>query len=344
MTTITSSVHLPVKEDFFAGVDVGGTKIHIADTLKSGVRRYRTGDYTSIDSVLDAYFNQVGARPKRITLVIAGPRDDETGSIKLTNRPWPAFNPTDAAKQWPGTVFETANDMIGTAAGMLAESSMHEKQLKHGNPVRTGAKVIVSISTGIGVAGAVWDSQTKRYVFVASEGGHINFQARNTHEHGYITHLHQAYPQASAELAIAGKYGVQNLINHFLDTSKAPALHAAITRAQASDRPLGAVLLEFATEGADADQAVAKTILGHMGALAGAYLGDLALTFKATGGVYLSGSVALGLSEYWAEQTDFIERFGKPGGVHAEWLTKIPIYLATDPDVAVAGALALARS
>jgi glucokinase len=343
MSAPSASAALPLRDDFVAGIDIGGTKIHIADTLHASIRRYETSDYVSVEALLEDYFARVGARPKRVVLVVAGPRNDETGDIRLTNCSWPPFVPAAAARTYPGTTFVTANDMIGATAGMLAQSSMNETQLKYGTPASTGTKLAVTVSTGIGVAAATWDEPTQRYVFLATEGGHIGFQPRNPQEQSYLDHLHQKYPQASAELALAGKHGVQNLVDHFLDASSAPALHHAVVEAQAKQRPVGAVLLEFATDGDGQDQVAARTILSHMGALLGSYLGDLALAFKATGGIYLTGSVALGLAEYWAEQTDFTDRFNKTGGVHADWLANVPIYLATDPNVGVAGALALAK-
>jgi glucokinase len=75
----------------------------------------------------------------------------------------------------------------------------------------------------------------------------------------------------------------------------------------------------------------------------GSVIRDHAIAFKATGGVYLTGSIAMALSEYFAEKTNFMERFARPGAQADEWVEKIPIYLVTNPQVAVVGALALAK-
>jgi len=69
---------------------------------------------------------------------------------------------------------------------------------------------------------------------------------------------------------------------------------------------------------------------------------DLTLAYKATGGIYLTGSVALALGEYLVHETSFLERFIHNGAPHDFWLQHVPIYLVTDPHVAVKGALSLA--
>ena len=332
----------PIRNDLITGIDVGGTKVHIADTVSAAVRRYNTSDYQNLDLVLEGYFQTMEARPVKVAVGMAGPRDDETGEIKLTNNNWPTFNPLEATNKY-GIEFATANDMVSTTAGVLHETGIDLLQLKSGTPTRTGTKLVVALSTGVGAAAAVWDGHSQRYVILAGEGGHIGFQPKNEAEHRYLTFLQKKYPHASAELALSGKYGIDNLVDHSLETQKAPSLEGAINRAREENRPVGAVLLEFATEGQDVDQKTAETILRHMGAMVGSVIRDFAVAFKATGGIYLTGSVALYLGEYFAKSTELNERFIHPGAVHDTWLERVPINLVTDSNVAAVGALELAK-
>jgi glucokinase len=341
--TVTELPQLPIREDLITGVDVGGTKVHIADTVSTTVRRYNTPDYESMDAVLDDYFQTMGARPAKVAVGMAGPRDDETGEIKLTNNHWPAFNPLEATDKY-GIEFTTANDMVATTAGVLAETGVDLLPLKSGTPTRTGTKMVVALSTGVGAAAAVWDSHSKRYVILAGEGGHIGFQPKTEEEQEYLNYLHKKYPHASAELALSGKHGIDNLVDHSLETLEAPRLAGAVERAREDNRPVGSVLIEIATQGEGADQEAAQAILRKMGAMVGSVLRDLTVAYKATGGVYLTGSVALALSEYFAENTELKDRFVRKGAVHDSWLENVPISLVTDPNVAVVGALALAKS
>lgn len=332
----------PIQQNLIAGIDVGGTKIHIADTISTTVRRYNTADYPDMDAVLEEYFHTMKAIPASIAVGMAGPRDDETGEISLTNTPWPAFNPSEASVKY-GTSFTTANDMVATAAGVLHETGIDLLTLKPGAPTSTGTKVVLALSTGIGVAATVWDSRSKRYVILASEGGHIGFQPKTAEEAEYLLYLHQKYPHPSAEIALSGKHGIDNLVDHMLESSTVDKLASSINKARNDNRPVGAVLHEYATEGQGADQAAAHRVLAQLGAMIGSVIRDLACAYKATGGVYLTGSVALALSEYLFENTELKQRFVRVGATHDTWLEKVPVYLVTDPNVAVVGALELAK-
>jgi glucokinase len=335
-------------DSFVAGLDAGGTKTVILDSLNPKLHHYQTNDFKDLESLLTAYFAEVGDRPKKMVVALAGPRNDATGEIKMTNCPWPVFNPHKAAQQFPGTTFVTTNDMVATSAGAVHASSMDLQLLKAGKASPVGSKLTITISTGVGTCIAAWDEQTKRYVFVPGEGGHAGFQPYNAAERRHLAHIFKKYEHPSVELAISGKFGIPHWVEHSPETKKAPELSAALERAQKDGRPIGAVLLEFAETGSGAARTAARTLLGHMGGLVGNVLADLALTAKATGGIYLTGSVSFNLSEYWAEHTGMNAAFVRRGTPeHSPWLEEvlgnIPIYLITDPYVAAKGALALAK-
>lgn len=324
------------------GLDVGGTKVHIADTSTPAVQRYDTADYPDMDTLLEDYFQSQAARPLRMTVGMAGPRDDDTGEIKLTNHEWPVFDPMATSQKY-GVEISTANDMVITAAGVLEESKADLIPLKDGTPTRTGTQLVVALSTGVGAAAAVWDPYSKRRVIVASEGGHIGFQPKTEAEQDYLSYMNRKYPHASAELALSGKHGFHNLVEHILPAQEPAELSHAIDEARQAERPVGPVLVEYALNGDGADRRAAQAMLQQMGSMVGSVIRDLTLAFKATGGVYLTGSVALAQAEYYAAHTGFNERFVRKGAVHDKWLENVPINLVTNPNVAVLGALALAK-
>lgn len=345
---MTAASSLKVRNDFIVGIDVGGTKVHILDTISTNLHRYPTNDFADLYALLDHYFEKMQAHPAKVTIAMAGPRDDVTGEVKMTNCPWPPFNPQDASKRYPDVNFATTNDMIATTAGIVKSAGIDLETLKPGTPTATGTKFIFTISTGANGCAAVWDEHSKKRVFVPCEAGHVGFQPYNPTQRKYLEHLSKKYDFPSVELAISGKHGVENWLEHLLSELDAPELTEAIHRAEADDRPLGMVLLEFATEGKGKSQKAAHAVLDHMGTLVGSILASYALVFKATGGIYLTGSVSVGLGEYWAKHTDFAKAFMRKGmPEHAPWLeamtSAIPIYLSTDPHVAVAGALELAK-
>lgn len=339
---------LQVRKNFVAGVDVGGTKTHILDTISHNLHRFISSDFASLDDLLDAYFATSGCLPKHIVIAMAGPRNDETGEVRMTNCPWPAFKPLQTAKKYPAVTFATTNDMVAVTAGMVYSSSTDLKLLKPGKPQTTGTKVATTISTGLNSCCAVWDDFSQRRVYMPCESGHMGFQPYTESQRRHLEHLYSNYEHPSVELALAGAHGMEGWIKHTPEWKAAPELANAITRAQTDGRPVGAVLLELATEGKGKAKTAAHSLLDHMGSLVGNMLADYALVYKATGGIYLTGSISLGLGEYWAEQTSMNKLFVRKGTPeHAPWkeefLENIPIYLSMDPHVAVSGALALAK-
>lgn len=333
---------------FVAGVDVGGTKTEIADNRGSGLHRYVTADFPDLYAVLDDYFGKAGVRPERIAVAMAGPRNAETGEVKPTNFAWPAFDPNEAEERYPGTSFDTMQDMDAVMAGIVYDSGAIIKQLKSGRAVPKGTKVAVTISTGVNTCVAAWDRRSKRYVFITGEAGQVGFQPYNEAQERHLKYIFSQYEHPSVELALSGMFGIETWIEHTPEMRGARELADAVARAREAGRPVGAVLLAFATEGLGPSRAAAQMILGDMGALVGNVLADYALGSLATGGLYLTGSVSLGLAEYWAENTDMITAFVRTGtSDHAPWLEEtlrdLPIYLVTSPNIAVEGALALAK-
>jgi glucokinase len=335
--------HLPdIREALVTGIDVGGTKVHIADTLSSTIRRYNTADHPSMEALLEDYFQAIQCRPGKVVVAMAGPPEEGTGAVILTNHTWPKFYPQQASTAY-GITIDTENDMVATMAGVLKGTSIDTMTLKPGLAAPGGTKLAVALSTGIGSAKAVWNKHLERYQPVSGEGGHIGWQPKDDEEISYLSHLLKKYSHPSAELALSGKHGIDNLVDHTFATMPTDHLAAAVYEARIAERPVGAILLEYATQGAGHDRQVAQSILKRLGAMLGSVIRDLAVADVAKGGVYLTGSVALGLSEYLAESTEFNQRFVHHGATHDEWLERVPIQLVTDPNVAVVGALALAK-
>lgn len=329
-----------------AGIDVGGTKIELLDQ-NDQLHRFATGSYPDMYAVLDDFFTLNPTQPTSIAVAMAGPRNDRSGEISLTNVQWPIFNPSHAEDRYPGIHFITIHDVGATAAGITLLPDLDTIPLKAGQADLTGPKLAITLSTGVGVSVAIWDEISERYIYFSGEAGHIGFRPSNEAELRHHMHLSKKYAHPSIELAISGKYGMQNWLEHSPELRQAKELDRVLKAAIAENQPLGAVLLAYATESSGMNRVAAVEILNNMGNLFGNYLADLALIYKATGGIYLTGSVSIGLSEYWAQHTSFGKVFVRHGTPeHAPWLAdllgSIPIYLISDSHIGVRGAKALA--
>ncbi|MDB5186359.1 MAG: Glucokinase, partial [Candidatus Saccharibacteria bacterium] len=121
----------PIDNNLFTGVDVGGTKVEITDTSGPNLNRFNTGDYASLEEILTQYIAGSGSRPARIVIGMAGPRNDETGAVQLTNGTWPTFEPGVASEKF-GIPIVTTNDMVVTAAGVMHSQDLVIKTLHSG--------------------------------------------------------------------------------------------------------------------------------------------------------------------------------------------------------------------
>jgi glucokinase len=74
----------------------------------------------------------------------------------------------------------------------------------------------------------------------------------------------------------------------------------------------------------------------------GTVTGNLALTFRARGGVYIAGGIVPRFSEYLA-RSDFRSRFEAAGRYHA-YLHKIPVKIILRRDTAFLGLKALVEN
>lgn len=329
--------------DSVVAMDVGGTKVHAVHGISREIAHYQTADFPNMDAVLDDYTSKLPSPPTAMVLAMAGPRNDSDGSVRLTNAGWPVFLPERAAERYGCKVY-TIGDLAATAAGVAQSDPVEVQTVRSGEISEYGTRTIFTISTGVGSAAIVWNDRRAQYSVLTGESGHTGFQPKNRDEKAYLEFMEARYPHASVELAISGKYGISNLSEFVLANLPAPDLTRQIKHAESSDTPVGTVLLAQATEGSGVNKTAAQKILSLMGGIAGSALRDTVLVYKSSGGVFMTGSVAVGLGEYLINNTDFIERFVCPHAVHSDWLENVPIYLVSDPYVAVKGALAIAEA
>jgi glucokinase len=238
--------------------------------------------------------------------------------IELTNRDW-QFNAADIARQFGLTRVRFVNDFEAQAWALplLGEPG----DLKHiGGPAEMpgGPKVVLGPGTGLGVAALIPRDQS--WFAVATEAGHTSFGPASADEDELFGRLRQSSP-VSAEVILSGP-GLERL--HLALHPGAPFLAAAAIVAAARS-----------------DEATALATTQMFVRLLGRFAGDMALVFKATGGVYVTGGVAQGLGD------DFdIAGFRAAFETHppyADLLGRIPTNLIMRRQPGLLGCAALAQ-
>jgi glucokinase len=302
--------------------DIGGTHCRFALLASSArpeqVVSWSNDGFDSLEAAIARYISEVGEKPKAGMFAVAGPIIGRT--ITLTNRNW-HFNLDALGARFGFSSTDAINDFEAQAwaLGLLQEDDTRSIGNNTRAQRRHGAKVVLGPGTGLGVAalvpvGSGWQA-------VPTEGGHVSFGAATQDEEPVFARLHQAGP-VSAEMVISG--------------SGLPRLHGAVNPGAT---PLAsAEIVGRALAGNPAAAATIKLFVR----LLGRFAGDVALTFKAIGGVYIAGGVTGKLGALLDE--DIFRTAFEAHPPYGELLQSIPTYLVTVAHPGLIGCAACARA
>ena len=309
----------------YAGLvgDVGGTHARFALVDTQGhvrnPRTFQAKDYGSLTDVIEEYLETTAGkrRPARAVVAVAGPVLD--GEIEFTNLDW-VVSEGDLLAHFEFEAVKLINDF---AAQALACPRLDDGDLRRIGPdVGRGAYdcpvVVLGAGTGFGVAGIARNERGD--VPIATEGGHAAFAPNDEVEVEVWRRLREKFGRVSIERLLSGA-GVYDLYCALADIEgRDPVLpdQTAVTAEGLAGDPLaGATLDRF---------------LGMLGAVAG----DLALSFGARGGVYVSGGIAPRMADRLST-SPFRARFEDKGRL-SDYVRGIPTFLVLHPYPAIIGA------
>jgi glucokinase len=285
--------------------DIGGTTSRFALAGKGERPRdvvvIANDEADSAEDAIASALAKFSARPRRAVLAVAGPVSGD--EIALTNRAW-RFRLPQLKTRFGLERIDALNDFeaIAWALPALRDEDLF---LLGASAPREGVKVVLGPGTGLGVAAVVADGAGQRVV--ASEGGHVSFGAQMPDEEPVFARLRAATGFLSAEGVLSG--------------SGLPRLHQAVNP-DAIRLPPETILTQARAGERDACATVSLFVR-----LLGRFAGDLALTFKATGGVYLAGGIALALGALLDVKR--FRRAFEAHSPHGELLAGVPTALMT---------------
>ena len=303
--------------------DIGGTHSRFALLGSHGrpeqVVSWDNNSYASLEDAVTSYLATVKTRPQAAVLAVAGP---VTGrEIALTNRGW-HFNLDDLASRFGFLDIQAINDFEAQAwaLGQLQEGDYRSigAASAAAQSVR-GVKVVLGPGTGLGVAALV--PLAKGWLPLATEGGHMSFGAASKDEEPVFARLHESGP-ISAEMVVSGM-GLPRLHKALHPGATAASAEAVVAQAQAGDAAAAATIRLFVR-------------------LLGRFAGDVALTFKALGGVYIAGGVTGKLGALFDEKIYRAAFEAHPP--YGDLLKSIPNYLITVAHPGLIGCAALAMA
>jgi glucokinase len=300
--------------------DIGGSKSRFGLANSAGwpqrILVIENDTVADLETAVARYLKETGARPQTATLAIAGPIQGE--EIALTNRMW-HFRRSDFAARFGFLQLQIVNDFEAIAWALPRLTAAHTRFLGHGALRHDDVKVVLGPGTGLGVAALL--PADGRWYAVASEGGHASFGAHAADEEVVFARLREECGAVSAEMVLSGP-GLLRL---------ARALHP-----KRLYRDPETIIAD-----AHAGEPAAQTITRLFVRLLGRFAGGLALTFKALGGVYITGGVAFGLGRL-LDDPQFRAAFeGHPP--YQALLSGIPTLLVTCEQPGLIGCATLAQ-
>lgn len=303
--------------------DVGGTNARFALIDGEGRVRhlhiYPAADYAALSDIIADYLERTmgrNKRPPRALIAVAGPVLD--GEIEFTNLAW-QVSEGELLAQFE---FEAVRLMNDFAAQALACPLLAADALRALGPELRGAPdcpmVVLGAGTGFGVAGLARSERGD--VAVATEGGHAGFAPSDDVEVEIWSQFRARHGRVSIERILSGRglfelYGVL----------------AGMRQTEATLVDDKAVF-EAAAKG----DALASETLDRFCGILGSVAGDLALSFGARGGVFISGGIAPRMGDRLASGA-FRSRFEAKGRL-ASYLQPIPTSLVIHPYPALIGA------
>ena len=308
--------------------DIGGTNarfavIEHAEAEPGEPQIVPTADFATIDDAIRAaVLERLSLQPRSAIIAVAGPVNGD--EIPLTNCPW-IVKPKGMAATVGLMDVVVLNDFEAQALAVVALGDHHVEKIGGGEPLPHAGRVVLGPGTGLGVAGLI--RSDSKWIPVPGEGGHMDIGPRTPRDYQIWPHIETLEGRVSGEQILCGR----GLVNTY----------RAIATADGKTPILGtpAEVTKAALEKSDP---VAEEALSLFVTCLGRTAGDVALVFKAQGGVYLSGGIAQKIIPA-LKAGDFRAAFNDKAP-HSAWMAEIPAYVITHPLGALAGLAAYARA
>jgi glucokinase len=316
--------------------DVGGTNARLALVELDGgnariVRqsRYPSGEFQGLAPIVSRFCQEAANHPDRACFGVACPvvGDDCTAP----NLPW-TINARKLAAEIGIPRTWIVNDFVAVGYGIELLGPSDLATLQEGSPTPHGPIALIGAGTGLGQGFLTWEED--RYQVLPSEGGHGDFAPRGKLQTGLLQFLGQQFDRVSWERVLSGP-GLVNAYRYLLASAVAP--EQATVRAEMGKEDPAMVISRHALARTDC---LSDRALDLFCEVLGAQAGNLALTVVSTGGVYLAGGIAPRIVDR-LKSGPFLAAFRDKGRM-SELLSRIPVHVILNPNVALLGAAAVA--
>jgi glucokinase len=316
--------------------DIGGTKTSLA-LVEIGARRlsvgrharYPSGQYAGLEDILADFLARESRPPAVAAFGVAGPV--RGGQAQVTKLPW-ILDERLLARRIGIPRVALLNDFVAAALGLSYVGPRALAVLSRGEPETGGPMGLIGAGTGLGQA--MLQRFAGHYEPLPSEGGHADFGSRNALEDRLVRFVRARHGRVDRDRLLSGE-GLR-LLYDFLKRDGPARESSAVRRAFASE-DRSAVISRFALAGRDRLCAQALRLFVS---LYGSETGNLALQYRATGGVFVGGGIAPKILPALREG-GFLEAFWTKPPLEA-FLRRIPVRVVLEPELGLFGAAAAA--
>jgi len=304
--------------------DIGGTNARFAlasvapKINVSQLQILATEDYASLQEAALAYLKTtIGPRPTIASIAIAGFVANDL--VQMTNCPW-SFRKSALANELGMEHVSVQNDFAAIACALpfLANDDLLQVGGKGADPL--GSKVVIGPGTGIGVAALA--PVGEGWKVLASEGGHVGFAPADDLERQILRTVKHKYPRVSVERIISGQGFA--------------TLHQALAALRGETAPI-MTPKEITCEALANPTSHCGQVVDVFCGILGSFAGDMAVTFNATGGVYLAGGILPKIQSFFLNSR-FRERFEDKGRL--TYVKDIPTFQIKEKQPALVGCAA----
>ena len=312
--------------------DIGGTNARLACFKLDGSRLalvqeqdYASREHSGLEEIVKKFLADYGVSIDQACFGVAGPVKEER--VVTSNLPW-IVDAGQLARLLNIDQLALVNDLEANTYGIPSLEPTDFAALNDGAAEASGNIAVIAAGTGLGEAGAYWDGT--RHHPLPSEGGHADFAPRNELEIELISKLLGRFKRVSYERVLSGA-GLLHVYKFLRDSGRGKEPEWLRAEMEAGDP--SAAISKAALEGRSdlCGQALEMFV-----SIYGAEAGNLALKFKATGGVFVGGGIAPKIIKKLKLPT-FMEAFKMKGRMR-RLLEAIPVRVILNDKAALLGA------
>ncbi|SOC85679.1 glucokinase [Ensifer adhaerens] len=303
--------------------DIGATYMRFAVADHDQLRldhyvQFRCAEFQSVRHGLSAFLKSLNYHPSSVCLAVAGAADGSR--IRMSKLPWVVdADEIGTLSGIDDVLLVNGFKALALALPHLSEHDLHRIGGGRRDPMANRA--VVRAGTGLGVAGVTCLGD--RWVSMTGEGGYATFAAQTRDEFDIFERLRFSRHHVAWE--------------HLLSGPGLTTIYRLLLQINGSHDPSDKVTVDEVLSAAeDGEDVIAAQAVEYFVNWLGRFAGDVALTFGAQGGVYLSGGIPARLVTN-LEKNGFRTAFENKGRL-SPYLEKVPVFVIRAADAGLRGA------